>query len=54
MAGAQLKLEPIPSTVNKIMSELKTEAHLDAKKAAPVTPVATQPVQPVAQKATAQ
>ena len=50
MAKAQLKLEPIPSTVNKIMSELKTEAHLDTNKTAPAaTSTPTQPAQPVAQ-----
>lgn len=32
MTGTQLKLEPIPSTVDKIMNELKAEAHLDSKK----------------------
>ena len=30
--GKELKLEPIPTTVNKIMSELTAEAHLDSKK----------------------
>ena len=30
--GKELKLEPIPTTVGKIMSELTAEAHLDSKK----------------------